>query len=99
MRAVKDGVVVSCIIKTNTKASSVTFADGSFSISTTSSPIENKANKEVVELLADVFSVRRSDVSIISGAKAKSKAVLIKNVSEEAARDIAQKLQNKEKGA
>ncbi|KAI5190731.1 uncharacterized protein NECID01_1098 [Nematocida sp. AWRm77] len=93
MRAVKDGIVVSCTIKTNAKASSVTFADESFSISTTSSPIENKANKEVTELLAEVFSVRRSDVSIISGAKSKSKTVLIKNISEEAVRDIAQKLQ------
>lgn len=39
------------------------------------SPRENKANREVIETLAEYFDVPRSRVSILSGLRSKKKVV------------------------
>jgi uncharacterized protein (TIGR00251 family) len=43
----------------------------------TSLPVEGKANEELVEYLAKVLSVKRSDVRIVRGEKQKKKLVSI----------------------
>jgi uncharacterized protein len=40
-------------------------------------PLEGKANRELVQYLADTFSVRKSDVRILSGEKERRKLVSI----------------------
>ncbi len=40
-------------------------------------PEKGKANKELVKVLADYFSVKKSDVRIISGARSRSKKIQI----------------------
>ena len=42
-----------------------------------SQPHEGKANRELVEYLADTFSVRKSDVRIVSGEKGRKKIVFL----------------------
>jgi uncharacterized protein (TIGR00251 family) len=46
----------------------------------TSPPVEGKANKELVELLAKEFSVRKNDIEIISGQSSKNKIVRLHNI-------------------
>ncbi|MEW6409974.1 MAG: DUF167 domain-containing protein [Nitrospirota bacterium] len=45
-------------------------------------PIENKANRAVIELLSEYFGVSKSQITILSGMKSKQKIVEIKNFSE-----------------
>ncbi len=40
-------------------------------------PYEGKANRELVEYLASVFSVKKSDVRIISGEKGRKKVISV----------------------
>jgi uncharacterized protein len=40
-------------------------------------PQEGKANRELVEYLADAFRIRKSDVRIISGEKGRKKVVFL----------------------
>lgn len=94
MRAANGGVALSCCVKANAKRPSVLFEDGCLAVAVTSSPVENRANREVVELLAEAFSARRADVLVIAGAKSKSKTVLIKGISEDQARAVIQKLES-----
>lgn len=42
-------------------------------------PIEGRANKELIKILSDYFSVSKSKISIVSGEKSKNKIVEIKN--------------------
>ena len=44
-------------------------------------PVENKANKELLDFFSKFFSVNKSKLSIVSGQKSKLKKVLIKDTN------------------
>ncbi len=46
-----------------------------------SPPVEGKANKELIEVLAKKFGIRKKDVEIIKGAKSKNKIVKLHGVT------------------
>ena len=52
-------------------------------------PIDGKANKELVETLADEFGIPKSSVVFKSGETSKQKRILLRGVSAE---DVAQRL-------
>ena len=47
-------------------------------------PVDGKANKELVETLADAFGVPKSSVVFRSGETSKTKRILLRGVSAEA---------------
>ena len=49
-----------------------------------SAPVDGKANKELIETLADAFGVAKSSVSFVSGETSKTKRVLLRGVTKEA---------------
>lgn len=55
--------------------------DDSLKIKVISPPLEDRANKECVELLAKLFGVSKSSLKVVSGKKNKNKEVLISKVS------------------
>lgn len=59
--------------------------EGKIMIRLTSSPVDNKANKELVHFIAKKLKIRQSDVSIQRGKRSRDKTLLIKGVSREAA--------------
>ncbi|OAG28875.1 hypothetical protein NEDG_01014 [Nematocida displodere] len=81
MRQTEEGVILECIIKTNVKSASMTMEEGFFVVAVESVPVDNRANKEVVEAMASLFSVKRASVSIITGHKSKHKSILIKGLT------------------
>ncbi len=48
----------------------------------TSPPVEGKANKELTEVLAKEFGIRKKDVEIISGQSSKNKSVKLIGVTD-----------------
>ena len=50
-------------------------SEDTFAISVKEKPIQNMANKRVIELLTDYFSVSRGDLKIISGHRSPSKII------------------------
>ena len=48
----------------------------------TSAPVEGKANEELVELLSDLFKVKKSDIRILRGGSSKRKVVEITGARE-----------------
>ena len=46
----------------------------------TSPPVEGKANKELIEMLAKEFGITKKDVEIISGQSSKNKVVRLNGV-------------------
>ena len=52
-------------------------------------PIENKANKELIDFFSKLFDVNKSKLKIVSGDKSKLKKILIQDTSFEV---ISQKL-------
>lgn len=65
---------VSVHVKPNSKHESVVQNDdGSLTVRVNAPPIEGKANKRVVELLADHFSKPKSSVELLRGTTGKKK--------------------------
>lgn len=70
---------ISVKVKPNSKESKVKKIEGNiFLVYVKSSPIENKANKEMIEVISEHFGVQKSKISIVSGHSSKNKIVEIK---------------------
>ncbi|MFO7871987.1 MAG: DUF167 domain-containing protein [Kiritimatiellia bacterium] len=68
-------------VKTVTRArhKHVVKDNGNYKIYVTAVPAKGKANKMLIEVLADYFNCRKSDVRIIRGETSKDKLVEIKS--------------------
>ena len=63
--------------------------NGALKIKVTAPPVDDAANRAVIEYLAGRLGVSKSGISILSGARSKEKVLLIKNISLE---DLYRKL-------
>lgn len=73
-----DGIIFSVKLVPNSSFSKIVdFTDDYVRIKISSPPIENRANKELIEFCSDLFKVNKSKIKIISGEKSKIKKVLI----------------------
>lgn len=52
-------------------------------VSVTASPIDNRANDQLTEYIADILGVAKSSVSIIKGGHSRNKVVSIEGLGEE----------------
>jgi uncharacterized protein len=67
-------------IKPNAKTQQlVTESDGSLTAYLKSSPVDGKANKELIQVLAEFFDVSKSDISIKQGLSSRMKLIEIHN--------------------
>ncbi|EDX77992.1 conserved hypothetical protein [Coleofasciculus chthonoplastes PCC 7420] len=65
-------------VKPNSKTQSIEeMADGTLKVNLKSPPVDGKANKELIELLAEKFNVTKSQVQIKSGLSSKIKLIEI----------------------
>ena len=56
----------------------------SLKVKLTSPPVEGKANKELIEVLAKAFGLAKKDIEIISGQSSKNKIVKLRSVPSKA---------------
>lgn len=61
----------------NAKKNEVIQEAGGLKVKITAPPVEGKANKALIEVLAEYFNVKKSAVKIIKGAKSKNKVIMI----------------------
>ena len=64
-------------IKPRSKRPKVEKTEDGYVVYVSAPPIENKANKALVEALSDHLNVPKSRISIVSGLKSKNKVVEI----------------------
>lgn len=62
--------------------------EGAVRVRIRSAPVDGKANKELIETVADAFGVAKSRVSFKSGETSKTKRLAIEGVGEEEAKRI-----------
>jgi len=69
---------INVIVKPNSKKNSIApNTDGSLVVHVNAPPIEGKANKILIELLADYFNVPKSSIEIVTGLKSKNKIIKV----------------------
>jgi uncharacterized protein (TIGR00251 family) len=59
------------------------FQDGMLKVSVAQAPEKGKANKSIIELLADALSLKKSQIELISGATSPQKKFLIRDIDRE----------------
>jgi uncharacterized protein (TIGR00251 family) len=69
------------VIPGSSKSEITGITEGILKIKLNSQPVEGKANKECIKLLAKFFGVPKTSVEIVSGEKSKHKTVFIKSVN------------------
>jgi uncharacterized protein (TIGR00251 family) len=79
----KAGNVVFCIqvLPRSSQCKLVGFQGDFLKIKITSPPVDGRANEECIRFLADIFRVRKDQVRIVGGLKAKRKTVAIQGLT------------------
>ncbi len=65
------------VIPNAPKSEIVKISPHTFKVKVKSPPTKGKANRELVELVAEYFKIKKSSVKITSGEKTKDKTILI----------------------
>lgn len=78
LKIVEDGVILRIRIAPNSAKNQLVLSDDMVKLKITAQPIENKANKAVVEYLSKLFKIPKTSISILKGDTSKDKTLLFK---------------------
>ncbi len=82
LRETSEGVVVAVRVRPrSSRAGLDCVLEDALSIRLRSAPVEGKANKELIETLAELFDIAKSRVRFVSGETSKTKRLLLAGVS------------------
>lgn len=85
-----DGIIFNVKLVPNSSFNKITdYTQDYARIKISAPPVENRANKELIEFCSKLFDINKSKILIISGEKSKIKKILIKSSN---FNDISQKL-------
>ena len=81
IREVADGLVVRVKIVPNSSKNDIILEEEFIKVKVTAQPIENKANKALIEFLSKSFKIPKTGIEILKGETSKEKTLLFKNIS------------------
>lgn len=76
-----ENLIIKLKISPNASKNEIIKTDEMVKVKVTAQPIENKANKALVEVLSKNFKVPKSSIEIVKGETSKEKTILFKNIS------------------
>lgn len=74
----KDGLIVNFRIVPNSSKNDIIIEDDYIKVKLTAQPIENKANKALIEFLSKLVKLPKTSIEIIKGETSKDKTLLFK---------------------
>lgn len=83
-----DGIILKLRIVPNSSKNQIIVSDDMIKIKVTAQPIENKANKALVEYLSKLVKVPKTQILIIKGETSKDKTILIKTSDVQKKEDV-----------
>jgi len=78
-----NSLIIKLKISPNASKNEIIKTDTEIKIKITAQPIENKANKALIEFLSKNFKIAKSNIEIVKGETSKEKTILFKNISSE----------------
>lgn len=78
LKTVENGILLKIRISPNSAKNQMILSDEVLKLKITAQPIENKANKAVVEYLSKLFKVPKTSIEIVKGDTSKDKTLLFK---------------------
>jgi len=73
-----EGLIVKIKIVPNSSKNDIVLEDEFIKVKVTAQPIENKANKALVEFLSKTFKIPKTSIEIVKGDTSKEKTLLFK---------------------
>lgn len=77
----EDSLIIKLKISPNASKNEIIKNDNEIKVKITAQPIENKANKALVEFLSKKLKIAKSNIEIVKGETSKEKTLLFKNIS------------------
>ena len=77
LKQTEDGIIAKIKIVPNSSQNDIILEDEFIKIKVTAQPIENKANKALVEFLSKKFKIPKTSVKIIKGEASREKTILL----------------------
>ena len=82
IKETSNGLIIKLKIVPNSSRNELIKEDDFLKVKVTAQPIDNKANKALVEFLAKQFKIPKSYIEIIKGNTSKEKTILISNIND-----------------
>lgn len=79
----KEGWILKLKISPNASKNEIIKTDDGLKVKVTAQPIDNKANKALIEFLSKQVKIPKSSIEIIKGETSKDKTILFKTFDEE----------------
>lgn len=83
VRKTPNGLVIKVRIVPNSSKNDIILEEEFIKVKVTAQPIENKANKALIEFLAKSFKVPKTSIEILKGDTSKDKTLLFRIYNEE----------------
>lgn len=77
----ENSLIIKLKISPNASKNEIINKDGEIKVKVTAQPIENKANKALIEFLSKKLKVAKTNIEIVKGETSKEKTLLFKNIS------------------
>ena len=77
----ENSLIIKLKISPNASKNEIINKDGEIKVKVTAQPIENNANKALVEFLSKKLKVAKTNIEIVKGETSKEKTLLFKNIS------------------
>ena len=77
----ENSLIIKLKISPNASKNEIINKDGEIKVKVTAQPIENKANKALIEFLSKSVKIAKSNIEIVKGETSKEKTLLFKNIS------------------
>lgn len=78
IKQTNNGLLVQFKISPNSSKNEIVKTDDGIKIKITAQPVDNKANKALVEFLSKEFKIPKTSIEIVKGATNKEKTILFK---------------------
>ncbi len=95
IREVVDGLVIKIKIVPNSSKNDIIQEDEFIKVKVTAQPIENKANKALIEYLSKIFKIPKSNIEILKGDTSREKTLLFRVLDKDKQKEIVSKLTKK----
>ena len=92
IKETSDGLLIRIKIVPNSSKNDLIIEDEFIKVKVTAQPIENKANKALIEFLSKRFKVPKTSIEIVKGDTSKEKTLLFSIKDEEKKKNIISEL-------
>ena len=92
IKETQDGLLIRIKIVPNSSKNDLIIEDEFIKVKVTAQPIENKANKALVEFLSKKFKVPKTSIQIVKGDTSKEKTLLFSINDEEKKQNVISEL-------